>query len=160
MEKREITEEQALQRLAGLCSRGEYCSYDMTAKMHRWGLPETAQARVMAELVKGRYVDDSRFCRMFVRDKLKFNKWGRRKIEQALWAKRIDESVYRPFLDEVSIEEYAEILMPMLKAKRKSIKAASDYERDMKLIKYAMGRGFTMDVIKQCLNTDIEYAED
>ena len=97
---------------------------------------------------------------MFVRDKLKFNKWGRRKIEQALWAKRIDESVYRPFLDEVSIEEYSEILMPMLKAKRKSVKAASDYERDMKLIKYAMGRGFTMDVIKQCLNTDIEYAED
>ena len=48
----------------------------------------------------------------------------------------------------------------MLKAKRKSVKAASDYERDMKLIKYAMGRGFTMDVIKQCLNTDIEYAED
>ena len=132
----------------------------MTEKMRRWGLSETAQARVMAELVKGRYVDDSRFCRMFVRDKLKFNKWGRRKIEQALWAKRIDESVYRPFLDEVSLEEYAEILMPMLKAKRKSVKAASDYERDMKLIKYAMGRGFTMDVIKQCLNTDIEYAED
>ena len=150
MEKREITEEQALQRLAGLCSRGEYCSYDMTEKMRRWGLSETAQARVMAELVKGRYVDDSRFCRMIVRDKLKFNKWGRRKIEQALWAKRIDESD----------EEYAEILMPMLKAKRKSVKAASDYERDMKLIKYAMGRGFTMDVIKQCLNTDIEYAED
>ena len=54
MEKREITEEQALQRLAGLCSRGEYCSYDMTEKMRRWGLSETAQARVMAELVKGR----------------------------------------------------------------------------------------------------------
>ena len=48
----------------------------------------------------------------------------------------------------------------MLKQKRKGIKANSEYEATMKLIKYAMGRGFTMDIIKQCIEvTDEEENE-
>ena len=44
----------------------------------------------------------------------------------------------------------------MLKQKRKSIKAQSEYEATMKLIKYAIGRGFTMDIIKQCIEVEDE----
>jgi len=160
MKSNQISEEQALQRLAALCSQAEHCSYEMTEKMRRWGLEEDAQARIMERLTKERYVDDGRFCRMFVRDKLKFNKWGRRKIEQALWAKRIDESVYRDALDDIDDREYVEVLMPLLKSKDKGVKASSEYERNMKLIKFALGRGFTMDIIRQCLDTDTDYAED
>lgn len=160
MEQKQITADQALQRLAAQCSRGEYCTHDINEKMRRWGLSDEDRAQVTATLIADRYVDDARFCRLFVRDKLKFNKWGRRKIEQALWAKRIDEDTYRPFLDDISNDEYAEILRPMLKSKRKTIRAASEYECNMKLIKYAMSRGFTIDIIKQCIDTDVDYAED
>lgn len=160
MKSNQISEEQALQRLAALCSQAEHCSYEMTEKMRRWGIEEDAQARIMERLTKERYVDDRRFCRLFVRDKLKFNKWGRRKIEQALWAKRIDESVYRDALDDIDDREYVEVLMPLLISKGKGIKASSEYERNMKLIKFALGRGFTMDIIRQCLDADTDYAED
>jgi regulatory protein len=44
----------------------------------------------------------------------------------------------------------------MLKQKRKSTKADSEYELTMKLIKYAMSRGFTMDIIKQCIEVEDE----
>lgn len=160
MKPNRITEEQAFRRLAALCSQAEHCSYEMTEKMRRWGLEEDTQARIIEKLAKGRYVDDGRFCRMFVRDKLRFNKWGRRKIEQALWAKHIDESIYRGVLDSIDGSEYAGVLMPLLESKRREIKAASEYERGVKLIKFALGRGFTMDIIRQCLDTDTDYAED
>ena len=39
----------------------------------------------------------------------------------------------------------------MLKAKARSVKGSSDYERSMKLVKYALGRGFDMQVIRRCL---------
>ena len=47
--------------------------------------------------------------------------------------------------------DYAEVLAPLLKAKARSVKGSSDYERSMKLVKYALGRGFDMQVIRRCL---------
>lgn len=151
-----MTGQQAYQKLAALCARSEHCQQEMLDKMRQWGVDEEEQAKVMARLVEERYVDDERFTRAFVNDKVRYAKWGRRKIEQALWMKRIDEQLARTVLDEVSDEDYIAILRPALKQKRRSTKAASEYEMTMKLIKYALSRGFTMDVIKQCMEVDDE----
>jgi regulatory protein len=124
--------------------------------MRQWGVSKEEQAEVMDRLIAERYVDDERFARAFIYDKIRYNKWGRRKVEQALWMKRIDDSISKPLLDEVDDEEYLSILRPMLKQKRKSTKADSEYELTMKLIKYAMSRGFTMDIIKQCIEVEDE----
>ena len=124
--------------------------------MRRWELPEEAQARVMQRLVGERYVDDERYAHAFVKDKLNYNKWGRRKIEQALWQKHIDEAVRQRVLDEIADEDYVLVLRPLLKQKRKSTKAGSDYELNGKLIKFALSRGFTMDIIRQCINVEDE----
>ena len=110
----------------------------------------------MQRLVTERYVDDERYARAFIKDKVRYNKWGRRKVEQALWAKHIDEDIRQRVLDEVDDEEYIAVLRPLLQQKRKSTKANSDYELNGKLIKFAMSRGFTMDIIKQCINVTDE----
>ena len=75
-------------KLAALCARGEHCQHDMLEKMRQWGVDEQEQASVMQRLVKERYVDDERYTRAFVHDKMTYNQWGRRKIEQALWLKQ------------------------------------------------------------------------
>jgi regulatory protein len=128
----------------------------MIEKMRQWGISENEQAEVMDRLIKERYVDDERFARAFIYDKIRYNKWGRHKVEQALWMKRIDDSISKPLLDEVDDEEYLSILRPLLKQKRKSTKADSEYELTMKLIKFAISRGFTMDIIKQCIEVEDE----
>lgn len=156
MQVKEMTGQQAYQKLAALCARSEHCQQEMLDKMRQWGVDEEEQSKVMARLVEERYVDDERFTRAFVNDKVRYAKWGRRKIEQALWMKRIDEQLARTVLDEVPDEDYIAILRPALKQKRRSTKAASEYEMTMKLIKYALSRGFTMDVIKQCMEVDDE----
>ena len=132
----------------------------MLEKMRKWGMADEAQARVMQRLVSERYIDDERFARAFVRDKILYNKWGRRKVEQALWAKRIDEDIRRQVLSEVDDEEYIRILRPLLKQKRRSTKAQSDYEQNQKLVKFALSRGFTFDIIRQCMDGDISDMED
>ena len=47
---------------------------------------------------------------------------------------------------------YTETLLPLMKSKYKSIKAKNDYERSMKLIRFALGRGYSMDVIHKCID--------
>ena len=85
---------------------------------------------------------------------------GRRKVQQGLWTKRIDEDIQQRVLDEVDDEEYLAVLRPLLKQKQKSIKAGSDYERNQKLVRFALGRGFTFDIIRQCLDVSDEMEDD
>mgnify|MGYP000667110040 CR=1 FL=1 len=147
-----ITEDQAFQKLSALCARAEHCSHEMAEKMRKWDMADDAVARIMERLTKERYVDDERYCRFFVRDKIRYNKWGRRKVEQALYMKRIPGDIAARVLDEVDPDVYADILRPLLAAKRKTTKAASDYELNGKLTRFALGRGFTPDIIRRCLD--------
>ena len=126
----------------------------MRDKMRRWELDETAQNRIVARLVKERYIDDERYARAFVKDKIRYNKWGRRKVQQALWLKHIDSEIQQRVLDEIDEKEYLDVLRPLLKQKRKSIRAMSDYELRQKLVRFALGRGFGFDIIRQCLDVD------
>ena len=158
--KKEKTEEEAFLQLAALCANAEHCQYDMLEKMKRWELSEEAQTRVMARLIEERYVDDRRYARAFVKDKIRYNKWGRRKVQQGLWMKRIDKEIQDEVLNEIDEKEYLNVLKPLLKQKRKSIKANSDYELNQKLVRFAYGRGFTFDIIRQCLDvSDIDEDE-
>ena len=86
-------EEQILRKLAADCARSEHCTGEMADKMRRWGIDEEVQVRIIAYLVEHHYIDDQRYAKLFVREKMKFNQWGPRKIEQALWAKHVDETI-------------------------------------------------------------------
>lgn len=153
---KEITEQEAYLRLTALCAQAEHCQQEMLEKMKKWELADEAQARVMERLIKERYVDDERYARAFVMDKIRYNKWGRRKVEQALWMKRIDKGIQERVLSEVDDEEYVSALRPLLKQKQRSTKAASDYELRQKLIRFALSRGFGFDIIRQCIDVEDE----
>lgn len=153
---KEITEQEAYLRLTALCAQAEHCQHEMLEKMKKWELADEAQARVMERLIKERYVDDERYARAFVMDKIRYNKWGRRKVEQALWMKRIDKGIQERVLSEVDDEEYVSALRPLLKQKQRSTKAASDYELRQKLIRFALSRGFGFDIIRQCIDVKDE----
>ena len=152
--KKTITPEEAYIKLSALCASAEHCSGEMIEKMQRWEIPAKDQARIVEELIEKQFIDDERYCRAFVKDKIIYNKWGRRKIEQALYMKHIDKGIQQRVLDEIDPSEYVEILRQLLQQKAKSIKAANDYERTQKLMRFALQRGFTMDIIHQCINDD------
>lgn len=160
---KELTEQEALFRLTTLCSQAEHCSWEMTEKMRHWELSAEAQVRIMAYLVSEGYIDETRYCRAFIRDKIRHNKWGSRKVEQALMAKRISRDIYLPVLNETDDADYLEVLRPLLKARRRQLGSMSDYELRGRLVRFAMSRGFTFDIIRQCLDVDdleVEEGDD
>ena len=158
--KKEMTEQEAYLQLAALCAQAEHCQQEMRDKMRRWELDETVQNRIVDRLIKERYVDDERYARAFVKDKIRYNKWGRRKVQQALWQKRIDADIQQRVLDGIDEKEYVDILRPLLKQKRKTTKAENDYELNRKLVRFALSRGFDFSIIRQCLNVDDIDIED
>ena len=134
-----------LSRAMALCAKSEHCEGEIQEKLRAWGATEADQASIMATLVEERYIDDERFSRAYIHDKLEYNHWGRKKIEQMLWAKGVDKAVFSPLLDAVDEEQWLSHLRPLIQQKRRSVKAANDYELTQKLLRFALGRGFTYD---------------
>ena len=149
-----MTADEILYKLTARCSVSEQCLSDIETKLSKYDLPEEEKTRILRHLVEEKYIDDERYARFFAKDKIRYNKWGRRKVEQAMWQKHIDADILQRVLGEIDDDEYLLILRPLLKSKRRAVKAANNYEMNMKLIRFAMGRGFTMDIIRQCLDND------
>ena len=80
----EITETDALSRVAAYCSTAEHCRAEVTEKLQRWGIPYDAIDRIINRLEQEKYIDEERFCRAFIHDKYRFAKWGKMKIAQAI----------------------------------------------------------------------------
>lgn len=140
-------QKEAWHRAAALCSRSEKCSGDIRKKLLDWGL-EMDEARTIIHLLEEeKYIDDERFARSFVKDKFRFNRWGRVKISFQLRAKQVDAGIIDAALEEIDEAAYQEQLLGLLREKNKSVKAATDYDRKAKLIRFAQGRGFEPDFI-------------
>ena len=56
-----------------LAANAAYKTYRKT--IDAAGLPPDASERIIARLLKERFIDESRYTRFFVNDKLRFNKW-------------------------------------------------------------------------------------
>lgn len=157
----EITETEALSRVAAYCSTSEHCRAEIVEKLQRWGMAYDAMDRILDRMEQEKYIDEERFCRAFIRDKYRLAKWGKVKIGQALQLKKISSMTFRPLLNEIDEEEYLSILRDLLVSKRKSVRADNDFELNGKLMRFALSRGFEMKDIRRCIDVsdENEYIE-
>jgi regulatory protein len=140
----EFTPEQqsAYLKAAAICSRSEKCTSEIQEKLKLFGLSVEESEPVIKKLVDEKYIDDERFARAFVKDKFRFNHWGKQKIEYMLRAKKIDQEILKLAFEEIEDEGYADELLKLLTDKAKSIKSKDQYDKRNKLMRFAMGRGF------------------
>jgi regulatory protein len=160
--KKELSAEEARLKAEAYCSLSEHCKSEVLGKLQQWGAPEKTWEAILNHLEKERYVDESRYATFFVRDKYRFNQWGRIKIAQALRMKHIPSACIDEAMEEIDEQEYLNILTSLLKKKVRSIKASNDYERNGKLVRYAAGHGYEIGDILLCMKRmgyDDEYME-
>ncbi len=149
-----MTRDEALARLAALCARAEHCTYDLRERLRRWGFTPSAQDSIVATLQEEGFVDDARYARLAAQEKLRFNGWGRQKIYLSLAQKRIDSTLIRAALDAIDDSEYVAVLVPLLRTKSATLRDGDPFARHARLVRYALARGFTMDIIRRCLAAD------
>lgn len=114
-------------------------------------LPEELSTDIIGRLIKERYIDEERYVHSYIHDKLSFNKWGKKKIALYLQQKHIPSEVIEAAFSEFSDNSLNASLQPLLEAKRKTVTGRSTYEINGKLIRYALGRGFSMKEILACM---------
>lgn len=149
--------EKALNTIASICSKKEYSTQEVREKLKKWEVDEKESARIIEFLQRNKFVDDRRFALSYVRDKFRFNKWGRQKISQMLRQKGVDPAIATEALSSLSEAGYDETCLALLQGKLKSLKEDTPMRTKAKLFRFAASRGFDFDTINRCfphLNID------
>jgi regulatory protein len=147
----QLTEEEAYNRAASYCATAEHCRAEIAEKLRQWGVAYESITSILNQLEAEKYIDEERYCRAYVNDKYRFAKWGKMKIAQALFLKKISSDTAWRHLNQIDETEYLTLLRNLLNSKRKCIQAKNDYEQNLKLARFAMSRGFELKDIKRCI---------
>lgn len=136
--------QKVLSRLQAQCSKREYCTQDVLRKAVTAFEGDRQMAeRLVAELVKDRFVDDARYASAFAREKSRLSGWGPVKISYMLVSKGISKSVAKEALMEIDVDEASRKLRSVLEAKWKVL--CDDPQGKFKLLKFGLTRGYEYD---------------
>ena len=143
----------ALNKALALTARSEKSIDEIRSKLKTWGIEDRNEiAEIIEQLIDEKFIDEKRYAKMYVADKLKFNRWGVNKIKVMLKSKGIKESAIESALESINQEEYVAALKNELEKKRSSVKAKNQYDLRGKLMRYALSKGYESDLIHIVIN--------
>lgn len=134
------------------CSGAEHCCLEVRQMLERRKSESADIERIIKYLIKEGYIDESRYAAAFVHDKVRFAKWGRAKIAQALWQKRIPADVADEALSRIDEDEYMTALKDVVTSRYRQTKGATEYERKMKTMKSVCSRGYEPALVRKVLS--------
>ena len=145
--KKPLTPGEALNKAAAYCTLCERCISEVSTKLTAWGVPYNEQEKIIARLIEEKFIDESRYCRAFVNDKVKFNRWGRIKITAALRDKRLPQELIRDAIEDIDEEQYLQSLGEVIATKQRDLKGKEDFATQQKIIRHAASRGYEPSLI-------------
>ena len=147
-----MTPEQAFSRLSRLCSRSEKSVFDLRKKLSDWGFATQEAEAVVKKLQASGFVDDRRYAKAFVHDKSALARWGQLKIRNALKSKQIESAIIDEVLAGLDNLAVRKNLAHLLSIKKKSIANVPVVEQKMKLLRFALGRGYGYEETLEVMN--------
>lgn len=151
MKSNPLTYEEALYKSAAYCSQSEHCISELKNKLAQWNVTESDQLKIIRYLKEEKYLDEKRFAFAYVKDKFRYNKWGKIKIRLELHQKRIEKELIEVALETIDLEEYKEMIIRLANEKEKKLTYRNEYERKGKLYRFLAGKGFEIDVISKII---------
>ena len=149
---KKISDSEALNKAAAYCTLCERCISEVKAKLNAWGINSSSQTKIIERLIDEKFIDEKRYCSAFVNDKLRFNHWGRIKIQAKLREKKLPRELVTAALENIDEEEYNNILHTLLANKAKETTADEERKKREKLLRFAASRGFEPSLIMKQMN--------
>ena len=142
----------ALDKAMVQCSHRECCCDDIRNKLFSWGVEKDDAEKIIGILISENFINELRYSTAFVKDKFKYNKWGRIKISAHLRVKKLPPDVISTALNSIDNEQYVNFLRALIESHRKSVKAKNQYDLKAKLLRYGLSKGFESSLLYDILN--------
>ncbi len=154
-----MEEKKVLERLQRQCARAESCTFDVRRKAVKALEGDTEAAeRIVASLVKDRFVDDARYAAAFAREKAALQGWGPVKIRFQLRGKGIPDETITEALGEVDTAKAAAKLDKLAAERYRLLKG--DPQCRLKLLKALLSRGYDYDEVETAVRRVMNDSQD
>ena len=147
-----LSDPEALNKAAAYCTLCERCISEVKSKLDAWGVSYSLQQAIIDRLIDEKFIDEKRYCQAFVNDKLRFNHWGRIKIQAKLREKKLPRDLISEALENIDEEEYNNILLTLIKNKSREAGNVEEHKKREKILRFAASRGFEPSLIMKQLN--------
>lgn len=154
-----MEEKKVLERLQRQCARAESCTFDVRRKAVKALEGDTEAAeRIVASLVKDRFVDDARYAAAFAREKAALQGWGPVKIRFQLRGKGIPDETITEALGEVDTAKAVAKLDKLAAERYRLLKG--DPQCRLKLLKALLSRGYDYDEVEAAVRRVMNDSQD
>ena len=151
MADQQFSEPELLAKARNYCARQERCQQEVRDKAYAWGAHREAVEQVIAQLIGEGFLNEARFAEHFAVSKSRQKGWGRRKIEQALQVKRVSKVCIVLGLKAIDGDEASDQLQAAVAKRWEKLKHEEPFIRKGKLVRYFMGKGFSVEEIEAAL---------
>ena len=151
MADQEFSQLELLAKARSYCARQERSQQEVRDKVYAWGGHQEQVEQVIAQLIGEGFLNEARFAEHYAVSKSRQKGWGRRKIEQALKAKRISEVCIAMGLKAIDGDEQSQQLEMAVAKRWEKGKHEEPFIRKGKLFRYFMAKGFSVEEIEGAL---------
>lgn len=150
---KQLSKEQALQKLRHYCSYQERCHAEVKEKLYSFGLFKQVVEECISQLIEENHLNEERFAIQFAGGKFRIKQWGRQKIKHELKLKRVGEYCIRKAIQEIDQEQYIKTLNKLAAQKWRSIKGQgiTRFVKTQKTTVWLMQRGYESELIRSAL---------
>ena len=156
VEPKELTPEAALEKARRFCNYQERCTSEVIQRLKEWNVTGEPAQKILLELREETLLNDERFAKAFARGKFRIKGWGAGKIQAGLRAKNIPDQLIKNALVELPQEEQDNTLQTLLEKKNKLLRESNPQQRKLKLMNYALQKGYRGDVVRKLIDGLVE----
>ena len=139
-------------KLKQYCSYQDRCHNEVENKLSKFNLISEAKDQILFNLINEDYLNETRFCKSFVRGKFKIKNWGKRRIIQELKSRKISEFNIKKGLSEINEIEYLEKFENLFNKKLSSLENLNRIDKKKKIFSYLQYRGWETNLIYEKIN--------
>lgn len=152
MQKKQLTKEQALQKLRQYCAYQERSHFEVQQKLWDLGVRRADHEEIIASLIEDDYVNEERFALQFAGGKFRMKHWGRKKIYYGLKEKKVSEYSIKKALKAIDEQAYEATLKKLAEDKYASLKGEQHLIRKKKTQDYLLQKGYEPELIGKVLS--------
>ncbi len=151
-QKGTYTVDEAKKKLEHYCAYQERCHQEVVNKLRGMKMIPQAIDVILVHLIQHNYLNEERFAKTYVRGKLRFKKWGKRRLTSELKKKDISKININQALTEIDNTEYVEIFNDLAEKRLNSLKEKDKYQKKRMLADYLLYRGWETYMVYDKVN--------
>ena len=142
---------QAQKKLEYYCAYQERCHKEVIAKLKTLGMIPSVIDKIISELIKANYLNETRFTQSFVSGKFRIKKWGKNLILQELKVRDISSFNIKLGMKEISDDNYQKTFYELFEKRRREVKQLTKTEQKKKIFSYMSYRGWENSKVYEAL---------